>query len=99
MDIYKKDIIAGTDAQWAVGDNRKDAFISGVYSIIRGRLRQTGQIDISSDGDYSSAFVGPTCGVGIYGSVSSNKILLKVTADNSDSNITSVKFSLKKVTI
>jgi len=97
METYKKNIGAGLQMQWAVGDNRHDAYVSGNYTIARGSLRQSGSVQIGPGGEYSSSFVGADCGITITGHLSGNKLLLKVVADSSDSNGSSVKFNLKKM--
>ena len=96
MDTYQKNIVAGTSMQWAVGDNRKDAYILGTYTATRGQLRQSGRLEIDSLGAHSSSFVGADCGITIDGSLSGNKILIKATVDSMDAYPTSFKMKLTK---
>jgi hypothetical protein len=97
--VYSDSIQPGLSIQWAVGDNRKDALVSGVYVALRGSMRQTGRIEIDSYGHYSSEYVGADLGLNITGSLVGRKLLLKFTSLESDSDTINLKLDMKTFTI
>jgi len=97
MDTYSTMIKPGYNAQFAVGDARKDAFVKGTATVVRGSLRATWELTIDAEGSYSSSYIGPATGNTLKGSRVGNKLLIKILADTSDSLNSSFKMTLEKV--